>query len=150
MKTQKKMDLNKSGISPCGNHVLVKPDAIEEFIGESKLIAMPDSAREKYQASVAYGVVIALGPDCFTHAVEEIKRVNGDGEMLLVEQKVTRYKEDFAAAGDRIAFAVHSGRQYPGEDGKDYVLMNDTDITARVTEKVKSTHLESRKPFSTE
>ena len=93
--------------------------------------------------SVSYGQVIAVGPDAFIHSVTE--RFIG-GNWKPVER--IRYAEDFAAVGDRICYAIHSGRNYVGEDGEHYVQINDTDITARVNDGVTATHLEARAPFS--
>ena len=140
-----KMIPNESGIFPCGNHVLVKPDAIEEKTKDG--IIIPESVRERHQLSVAYGYVIAVGPDAFTHSVEETHRLI-DSRWVPIGRKTIRYAEDFAQPGDRISFAIHSGRNYIGEDGEHYVQMNDTDITARVTDKVTATSLEAREPFS--
>lgn len=138
-------ELNKSGISPCGNHVLVKPDAIEELTKGG--IALPDSVKEKHQQSVAYGVLIAVGPDYCIHSVEVTER-HIDGAWKPVERRTIRYSERFAEPGDRIAFAIYSGRGLEGQDGEKYTLMNDTDISAPVTEKVVATSIEARKPFS--
>ena len=135
---------NKSGIFPCGNHVLVKPDAIEEKTKGG--IVIPEEARKQHKFSVAYGYVVALGPDCFTHSVEETDRWIDSG-WRPAERKTTKYSEPFAQPGDRISFAIHSGRNYVGEDGEEYVQMNDTDITPRVTEGVTATSLEAREPL---
>ena len=134
---------NKSGIYPCGNHILVKPDVIPETTDGG--IYIPPSEREKHKHMVAYGQIIALGPDCFIHSVETTERLI-DNQLRLVERRVTQYSQPFAAVGDRIAFAIHSGRYYVGEDGEEYRMMNDDDITALVSQAVKATSLEARKP----
>ena len=144
MKTATKTIPNESGIFPCGNHVLVKPDSIEEKTKGG--IIIPDKDRERHQQGVSYGYVIALGPDCFKHSVEIRDRWNGT-DWQRIERRTIRYSADFAQPGDRINFAIYSGRYYIGEDGEDYIQINDTDITARVTEKVTATSLEAREPF---
>ena len=145
-KKETKTNLNKSGIFPCGNHILVKPDVIEE---KSKGgIIIPEEVKKRYQVSVSYGHVIAVGPDAFTHSVHIKQRNMGNGKLREVERTTIRYLEDFASPGDRICYALHSGRNYVGEDGEHYVQINDTDITARVTDGVTATHLEARKPLS--
>ena len=136
---------NESGIYPCGNHILVKPDVIPEKTEGG--IIVPPSEREKHKQMVAYGYVIALGPDCFIHSVETTERLI-DNQLRLVERRVTQYSKPFAAIGDRISFAVHSGRYYMGIDGEEYRMMNDTDITALVAEGVTATSLEARRPVS--
>ena len=146
MKTATNLKTNKSGIFPCGNHILVKPDVIEE---KSKGgIIIPEEVKKRYQVSVSYGHVIAVGPDAFTHSVTVTQRKMGNGKFRDVERTTIRYAEDFAVPGDRICYAIHSGRNYVGEDGEHYVQINDTDITARVTDNVTATHLEAREPFS--
>ncbi len=140
-----KKDLNKSGIFPCGNHILVKADAIEEVTEGG--IFIPPSITDVHKHSVAYGYVIAVGPDAFTHSVEITDRWTGK-EWRLIERKVIKYSEPFAEVGDRISFAIHSGRDYFGEDGEEYKVLNDTDITSIVTEGVTATSIEARKPFS--
>ncbi len=137
---------NKSGIFPCGNHVLVKPDIIEEKTKGG--IIIPEQERDKYQFSVAYGYVVALGPDCFIHSVTIKESKKAEGGWDEIERTTIKYSEPFAKVGDRISFAIHSGRNYVGEDGEKYVQMNDTDITALVTKRVTATSLEARVAFS--
>jgi chaperonin GroES len=140
-----KTSQNKSGIFPCGNHVLVKPDVIEE---KSKGgVVIPDWVIERHQQSVSYGYIIAVGPDYCKHSVEITERYI-DGVWKPVERKTIKFSERFAEPGDRIAFAIYSGRECTGEDGEKYVLINDQDITAPVTEKVVATSIEAREPVS--
>jgi len=87
-----------------------------------------------------------LGPDCFKHTVEETDRFI-DHRWVPIKRKVVKYSEPFAELGDRISFAIYSGRQCVGQDGEEYTVMNDTDITAKVTEGVIATSIEARKPF---
>ena len=134
---------NKSGIFPCANHILVKPDVIPEKTKGGIIIAETD--REKHKQLVAYGHIVALGPDCFIHSVETTERLI-DGQFRLVERKIVKYAQPFAAVGDRISFAIHSGRYYMGVDDEEYRMMNDTDITALVAEGVTATSLEARRP----
>ena len=141
-----KTNLNKSGIFPCGNHILVKPDALEEVTEGG--IFIPPSVTDVHQQSVAYGTLIAVGPDAFIHSVEITERAMSNGEYRVIEKKTRRYSEDFAQVGDRISYAIYSGRTYFGEDGETYSVMNDTDITSLVTEGVTATSIEARKPFS--
>jgi len=138
------MKTNNSGIFPCGNHILIKPDSIEEFTEGG--IALPPSVTDVHEHSVAYGYLIAVGPDAFIHSVEETERY-ANGHWMPAERKTTKYSEPFAEVGDRISFAIYSGRNYFGEDGKKYKVMNDTDITSIVTEGVTATSIEARKPF---
>ena len=136
---------NESGIYPCGNHILVKPDVIPETTDGG--IYIPPSEREKHKHMVAYGQIVAIGPDFCIHSVETTERLI-DNQLRLVERRVVQYSKRFAEVGDRIAFAIHSGRYYVGSDGEEYRMMNDTDITALVAEGVTATSLEARRPVS--
>ena len=144
MKTATNPKMNKSGIFPCGNHILVKTDAIEEVTEGG--IFIPPSITDVHQHSVAYGYLIAVGPDAFMHSVEVTERYIDD-RWVPSERKTTKYSQPFAEVGDRISFAIYSGRNYFGEDGEEYKVMNDTDITSIVTEGVTATSIEARKPF---
>jgi len=127
---------NKSGIVPCGNHILIKPDAIEEFTDGG--IFIPEQVLQRHEASACYGYVVAVGPDAFIHLVER----SSTGET-----KTRGYAQPFAEPGDRIAFALYAGLESTGEDGEKYKVINDTDITAKVSEHVTQTSIEARKPF---
>jgi len=140
---------NTSGIEPCGNKVLVKPDEIEEFTEGGILI--PDQILERHEAAAVYGVVIAIGPDCFTHTVTNTATwydgCNGNN-WKPKERKTTGYSGDWVEPGDRIAFAIYAGLESTGEDGEKYKMINDEDITAKVSKNVTQTSLEARKPFN--
>jgi len=136
--------VNKSGIEPCGNKVLVKPDPIEEYTDGG--IALPDSVIERHEASACYGYVIAVGPDCFTHTISTTE-VWYDAGWKPKSRKRTGYSGAWAEPGDRIAFAIYAGLESTGEDGEKYKMINDEDITARVTDRVTQTSIEARKPF---
>jgi len=133
---------NKSGIEPCGSKVLVKPDSLEEMTKGG--IILPPNVKTRHEMAACYGYVIAVGPDAFTHRVERLMSPKGE----LIEYRVSGYAGPFAEVGDRIAFAPHSGAVNTGEDGEEYWIIHDEDITARVSEKVTQTSIESRKPFS--
>jgi len=137
--------MNKSGIYPSGNRVLVKPDAVEEVTKGG--IVVPQSVKDKHQMSVNYGQVVSLGPDCFTHTTTTVERLIDD-VWKPVERNSTGYSGSFADEGDRVAFAMYSGLNITGEDGEDYKLINDEDITCRVTNNVVQTTIESRKAIA--
>ncbi len=132
---------NKSGIEPCGSKVLVKPDSLEEMTKGG--IILPPDVKSRHEMAACYGYVIAVGPDAVTHVVQ--RTMNTDGSLK--ELSVRGYAEPFAKPGDRIAFAPHSGAVNTGEDGEEYWLIHDEDITAKVSEKVTQTSIEARKPF---
>lgn len=133
--------MNKSGIYPCGDRVLVKPDTLEEKTEGG--IIIPATDRDRHQMAQATGVLVAMGPDVWTHSIETVERLI-DGAWKEVERKRTGYSEPFAKVGDRVSFAKYAGLQVTGEDGESYRILNDEDITTVVSEKVEFTDLKTR------
>ena len=131
-----------SGIYPSGNRVVVKPDDIEKVTDGGIIIPEPEAV--KHALSQTTGILVAVGPDAFTHSVRITERLI-DGEWKPVERVTTGYSEPFAQVGDRVAFAKFGGLQVEGEDGQKYRILNDEDITARVSDAVSFTDIKSRK-----
>lgn len=136
---------NKSGIEPKGDRVLVKPDEVEEVTEGG--IVIPLQAKDRHQVSACYGYIVAMGADCWQHAIERTYKVNGTRKEL-VEEKTKGYVEPFASVGDRVAWAAYSGVSNTGEDGIEYKVLNDVDITCVVSDNVTQTSLEGRKAVS--
>jgi len=135
--------MNKSGITPVANRVLIKPDPIREE-EEDSLIHLPKSVVQRAEQGQSTGVLVAVGPDAFCHVVERKYAVHSNGERQLIEESVRGYLEPFAAIGDRIAFAKWSGRPFVGEDGERYLLTNDDDITGLVSDTLHLSDLDTR------
>ena len=133
--------MNKSGISPSGNRVLILPDKIDEVTPGG--IHVPDSIKEKHLHAQATGTVIAVGPDCWRDEITLVERLI-DNEWKTVERRISGYSESFAHVGEKVAFAKYGGLMVEGEDGVNYRIMNDTDITARVSDNVSFTDIKSR------
>ncbi len=93
---------NTSGIRPINLNVLVLPDPVEEKQGS---IYLPDDAKQKREWAQTKGTIVDLCPDAFS-------------EMT-----------DRPSPGARCLFARHNGNQVKGEDGKEYRLLKDVDIT---------------------
>jgi len=143
--TKLKMKLmNKSGIYPAGDRVLIRVDQLDDDL-ETELIELPDEVKEKYQSGQATGTLVAVGPDAFQHRTEFVYHAHDNGHEELIERRVSRYSEDFAKPGDRISFAEFQGKRYTGKDGKEYLVIKDEDITCKVDDEVKLTHLNIRK-----
>ena len=124
--------MNESGIRPCGSKVLIKPDPIKETIGDTSIV-LPPSEKEKYESGVASGILIAVGPDFCKHVTEV--------DALGMTQSVRGYSEPFAEIGDRIAFAKYGGLRCKGRNGEKYIMCNDEDITAVISDEVEFTDL---------
>jgi co-chaperonin GroES (HSP10) len=139
-----KVAMSKSGIWPAGDRVLVKPDPIDDGIKTQK-IELPDFVKAKYEQAQATGTLIAVGPDAFSHVTENTYVIHDGGREELVEKKVRGYSQPFANVGDRVAFAKYSGLRVKGADGESYIILNDEDITAKVSDEVEFTELDTRK-----
>ena len=136
--------MNPSGIRPAANRVLVRPDSIEDKDKKS-VIELPDEVIQRYEQGQATGVLVAAGPDAWNHVTERVYAVHENGTRQLIEERFRGYSGPFAEIGDRIAFAKFSGLRVRGEDGVRYIVLNDEDITARVSENVEFTDLDTRK-----
>lgn len=127
---------NKSGIFPRGDRILVKPEEIEEKTAGG--IVIPETIKDQHSMAQSIGILVAVGPDAWTHYVERSTRG--------MEQTVVRrgYSEPFAKVGDRVLFARYGGVQLNGKDGEKYRLLNDDDVTALVDPEVVVSDLKGR------
>ena len=137
---------NTSGIRPCGNRILIEPDAVDEVTEGGILI--PKQVTDRHADAAGYGKVIALGPDCYTHAVTYKDSKKSAGGWEQIERATTGYTARWVNVGNRVAFRPYIALNSTGEDGKKYLLLNDEDILAVVTKGVTQTTLEARKPLS--
>lgn len=129
--------MNKSGIHPVLDRVLIKPDEIEEKTEGG--IIIPESVGQLHAMAQSIGTFIEAGPDAYCHYVER------DSEDHIVKRR--GYSQPAAKPGDRVAFAKYGGLQVTGKDNQVYRLMNDEDVTAIVEDGVSFTDLKSRKPL---
>lgn len=100
-------DLNKSGITPTGGHILVLPDPVKEVTKGG--IFIPETTREKEQKAATSGTVIAIGESAWL----DIDKGN-----------------PWAKVGDHVSYGRYAGVSITGKDGIDYFLLNDNDLLA--------------------
>lgn len=101
---------NRSGIQPIEYKVLVLPDTLSDVTAGG--IIRPDRVKEMEQAAAVRGYLVAFGGKAFEDFGDPVPKI-----------------------GDRIQYAKYSGvHQVPGADGKQYILCNDKDIAAIITE----------------
>ena len=142
--TQMKAKLmNKSGIYPAGNRVLIQADQIKTQTKDC-VIELLKETEEAQQSANASGVLIAVGPDAFQHETEFVYHIHDDKREELVEKRINAYSEPFAKPGDRISFAKYAGQKYKGKDGERYIVTNDKDITCKIDDEVVLTDLNVR------
>ena len=134
---------NESGIYPSGNRVLIYPDQIKDKMQNELIELLPDTI-DAQQSANASGILVEAGPDAWCHIVEKVYRLM-DGTMRHVETRKRGYAGPFAEAGERISFAKYAGKKYVGKDGKDYLVVNDEDVTCRLDEEVELSDLTVRK-----
>lgn len=97
-----------------GHRVVVKPDPIEEY-SEGGIAIVSDKNREL--AAQTFGTVVEIGPQAWMDY--------GDGTPWVKE-------------GDRVIYAKYAGMTVREPDSDtEYVVLNDTDIIAKATGKVR-------------
>jgi co-chaperonin GroES (HSP10) len=95
---------NKSGFIPCEYKVLVKPDKVEERVGE---LYIPKQVQEKEWRERDRCTLIAIGGTAFTEP---------------------DWGDPTPKPGDRIRIAKYAGYFFKGADGEWYQVCNDKDI----------------------
>lgn len=104
---------NPSGIVPLDLRVLVKPDPVE--VKTSGGIILPDQVVESKKWETCKATLVAVGTCAWSEA---------------------RASRGFEAPqpGTRVLVGKYSGVLVKGDDGEDYRLMNDEDVTAILKE----------------
>lgn len=103
--------MNTSGIEPLDVRVLVLPDEVKDKTAGG--IFIPETAQEKEKYATVKGTLIALGANAFAEASVS-----------------TLFKAP--QPGDRVMIAKYGGVNTPGKDGKEYRLLNDVDVVAKL------------------
>lgn len=98
--------VNKSGLQPRGNKVLIAPDAVET-VSEMGIILNTLSKQEQLEMGQTFGYIIAVG--------DEAWHTN---------------RSAWGAVGERVAFARYAGQPFMGLDNVEYRLINDRDVVA--------------------
>lgn len=124
---------NNSGIHPCGDRILVKPDVIETKTKGG--IVITDQIRDHHMDAQTSGTIVAIGPDAWKHYTERTK----DGIT------VRGFSQPFAEVGDKVMFAKFGGQKVWGKDGEQYRVINDVDVTATIEEGVTFSEFDGRR-----
>jgi len=100
-----------------GNRVIIKPDPIEEVSEGGIVFAQTTNFMREEKAATSTGTVIDFGPAAWLDPA-----MGG---------------EPWVEKGDKIVFARYAGKYViDPEDGKEYVVINDDAIQARIKEAV--------------
>lgn len=105
---------NATGIAPTEFKVLIAPKDVAEKIGS---ILLPESTKETEKYAQVEGTLIAASPLAFSYATPDEWAAAG-------AQK--------PKPGDRVLYAKYAGVRVKGRDGKEYLLVNDKDLTATI------------------
>jgi chaperonin GroES len=102
--------INLSGIQPLDLRVLVLPDPVEEKTQGG--IILPDQHKEREKYATMKATLIATGENAWEEAAAR--------SLAFVKP----------VPGDRVLISKYGGVPIKGDDGKDYRIMNDQDVTA--------------------
>lgn len=102
--------MNASGIEPLDLKVLVRPDSAETKTAGG--IIIPDATADRQKFAVLKATLIESGSNAFKEW--------GVGNA--------------PKAGSRILMAQYAGARVKGQDGEEYILMNDEDVVALLKE----------------
>lgn len=103
---------NNSGITPLGHRLLVVPEDVEE-VTKSGIVIAVGANKEREQLAQIMGKVVAIGNTCWK------------------DQAVG----DWVSPGDLIMFGKYSGLITVGLDEKQYRLISDLDVIAKLDQK---------------
>lgn len=103
---------NPSGIRPMEFKCLIKQEKVQEKIGS---IYIPDEAKDRNQYAETKARLVDVSPFAFDYAEY------GDGKAA-------------PKPGDLVLMAKYAGVLVKGNDGDDYILVNDKDIIAVIEE----------------
>lgn len=106
--------MNQTGITPTEFKCLILPDEVADKIGS---LWVPDQKKEADKYAQIKGTLVARSPLAFSYATPEEWAAN---------------KARKPDAGDRVLYAKYAGVRVTGKDGKEYLLVNDKDITATI------------------
>lgn len=97
---------NTSGLAPVDLRILVKPDPVQEKIGS---VFVPDAAKDKAKYAATKATLVAVGCNAFKEWGDAARKPK---------------------PGARVLFAQYTGAREKGDDGEDYIIMNDGDLLA--------------------
>lgn len=98
-------------IKPCGYYLVVKPDQVETT--KNGIVIMTSSEEKKESRAQVLGTIKAIGPDAWKEYG----------------------KEPWAKVGDRVAYSKYGGKFLTDPETKEeFVVLNDNDIVAIITE----------------
>lgn len=104
---------NPSGWRPLEHKCLLKPEAVEKVTKGGIILADITAESEKFKT--VRGTIIAVSPFAFSYVTDEEWAASGSAKPK---------------AGDTVLYAKFAGMWIKGEDGEEYLLVNDQDLIA--------------------
>jgi chaperonin GroES len=101
-------NVNASGLAPVDMRIVVKPDPVEEVTAGG--IIRPGQIVDKLKYAATRATLVAVGPNAF--------------------RDWSLHPEELPQPGARVLFAQYTGARERGDDGEDYIVMNDADLLA--------------------
>lgn len=98
-------------IVPLLHTVLIKPDEVETKTASG--IVIPDMVTDKERKAMECGTVVTVGPRAFIDYGRDPTILKG---------------------GDRVSYTRYSGKVIKDTDGVEYVLVNDIDLLAKISD----------------
>ena len=108
--------MNTSGLIPLEYNIVIDQNAVEEKTSGG--LYLPSESQDRAKHSETRGVIIAVSPMAF--AFDDWPD-----------------SEPKPQPGDRVIFAQHAGTFAKGEDGREYRIIKDKDVVARIAEMPK-------------
>jgi co-chaperonin GroES (HSP10) len=120
-------------VEPAGYRVIVKPDPLEAVSKGGIVLSYGDDKKRVEQAQIT-GVVVETGAQAWiAYALEIIKNADELRKVGFAEDQIKAACRPWAAVGDRVYFAKYGGFLIE-QNGEQYRLLNDEDITAIIRE----------------
>lgn len=107
--------INTSGIVPLDHRLLVLHDVVSDKFEGTSLIR-PDAERDKQKYAQTKATVIACGDMCWAEAKHDARQFGVNAS--------------FPEPGDRVLVGRYTGDTHKGADGKEYTVLNDSDVIA--------------------
>jgi len=108
--------MNPTGINPTEFKCLIAPKDVEEVTKGG--IIIPDMTKDSEKYAQTEGLLVAKSPLAFSYATKAEWEAAGANPP---------------EPGDRVLYAKYAGVRVKGTDGKEYLLVNDKDITATIS-----------------
>lgn len=103
---------NSSGLNPLAFKLVILPDPVKEKSDGGIFIPQEKITKDEY--ATTDGTIVAIASAAFSHVTPE------------------EWGDDKPKVGDHVVFTKYAGFRRKGKDGKDYLIIKDEDVHARI------------------